>query len=369
MGELADFIATRKSRIIGRWKERVVERLAVDLEHSELIDHLPDFLDDVVLALRDPEGSWPSTESARRHGQMRMRAGIDIGAMTEEMSLITEVASELAGEEGVSMERDDFRRLVRVVSRGTAASVTAYATMRDAEMAKQATEHFSFLAHELRTPLQTAQMATQLLEGASEKQRDRYVRKLERAIAQMMGLVNGVLDRMRSAGTIRPDPQRVSSRSLVNRACTDLSDHAEARGLSIERHVQDFDLDVDPGVFLSALTNLVKNATQFTPEGGSIKVRARQESGRALFEVEDECGGMPPELPPRLFQPFVQADADKGGFGLGLTIVKQAAEAHGGAVRVANRPGEGCTFVLDVPVRNGVQSEESEQGEPATPNS
>ena len=64
MAELADFIATQKSRIIGRWKERVVERLAIDLEHSELIDHLPDFVDDVVLALRDPEGSWPSTESA-----------------------------------------------------------------------------------------------------------------------------------------------------------------------------------------------------------------------------------------------------------------------------------------------------------------
>jgi signal transduction histidine kinase len=70
-----------------------------------------------------------------------------------------------------------------------------------------------------------------------------------------------------------------------------------------------------------------------------------------LFTVEDECGGIPEDLPKRLFQPFVQAGSDKSGFGLGLLIVKQATEAHRGSVRVTNRlDRSGCIFVLDLPL-------------------
>jgi len=102
---------------------------------------------------------------------------------------------------------------------------------------------------------------------------------------------------------------------------------------------------------LSAITNLVRNAIKFSVEGGRVDFRARALEDRVLFEVEDSCRGMPEELPPKLFQPFVQQNADRSGFGLGLLIVKRAIEAHHGSVRVVNRPNEGCTFVLDVPLR------------------
>jgi signal transduction histidine kinase len=68
-----------------------------------------------------------------------------------------------------------------------------------------------------------------------------------------------------------------------------------------------------------------------------------------LFEVFDGCGGLPEDLPQKLFQPFVQVGEDRSGFGLGLVIVKQAVEAHGGAVRVVNDPPQGCCFVVELP--------------------
>lgn len=99
------------------------------------------------------------------------------------------------------------------------------------------------------------------------------------------------------------------------------------------------------------MENLLKNAVKFTREGGSIVVAARQVGDRAVFEVGDQCGGIPDNVLPLLFEPFVQAEPQKGGSGLGLVIIKQAAEAHGGTVRVDNRPGTGCCFVLDLPCR------------------
>lgn len=75
-----------------------------------------------------------------------------------------------------------------------------------------------------------------------------------------------------------------------------------------------------------------------------------------MLEVEDRCGGLPEDLPERLFQPFVQAGDDKSGFGLGLMIVKQAAEAHNGSVRVVNTPGVACCFIIDLPRDAGGKS-------------
>jgi signal transduction histidine kinase len=95
----------------------------------------------------------------------------------------------------------------------------------------------------------------------------------------------------------------------------------------------------------------MRNAIKFSLEGGRVTLRARALEDRVLFEVEDSCAGMPDDLLPKLFQPFVQENADRSGFGLGLSIVKRAVEAHHGSVRVVNRTNEGCTFVLDLPLR------------------
>ncbi len=68
-----------------------------------------------------------------------------------------------------------------------------------------------------------------------------------------------------------------------------------------------------------------------------------------VVEVEDACGGLPEGAEKKIFDPLVQAGVDRSGFGLGLAIAKQAAEAHNGQVRVHNLPGKGCVFLLDLP--------------------
>src|SRR2546428_119009 len=83
--------------------------------------------------------------------------------------------------------------------------------------------------------------------------------------------------------------------------------------------------------------------------GGTVTVRLRPIEGRARFEVEDECGGLPPGAAERLFDPFVQLGPDRSGFGLGLAIARQAVEAHGGNLAVHDLQGKGCVFLLEIP--------------------
>lgn len=186
---------------------------------------------------------------------------------------------------------------------------------------------------------------------APESERAKHLERLDRSLSQLTALVDDSLIEARLYGEPRLHIERVDARELVRTVRDDLAGQVEERGLSITTEVEAFSLDVDRALILSALTNLLKNAVKFTREGGRIALEARQVDGRAVFEVGDQCGGIPDDVLPRLFEPFVQAEPRKGGSGLGLVIVKQAAEAHGGTVRVDNRPGTGCSFVLDLPCR------------------
>lgn len=347
--QLAQFIENNAERIIEAWERLVVQRLALDLDRSQLLDDLPSFVDDLVLALRDPAGHWPRLESARSHGEHRMRFGIDIGALIEEIAVVGEAVIAVAREDDRSPTGDEILCLNRVIGRGAASSATAYSAMRDRELTHQAGEHFSFIAHELRTPLQTARLAAAML-SASPSPRPDLLARLDRSLTHLSDLVDNALVQVRLAAAPTMRRERLRVTDLVEAAWDGIADHAELRGITVKRHVTEFELDADRRLLVSALANLLKNAVKFSREGGRVVLRVIRGEGRALFEVEDECGGMPEDVPPRLFHPYVQAHADRSGFGLGLMIVKQAAEAHGGSVRVNNRPGEGCTFVLDVPL-------------------
>jgi signal transduction histidine kinase len=99
---------------------------------------------------------------------------------------------------------------------------------------------------------------------------------------------------------------------------------------------------------------LLNNAMNHTPRGGSVRLRTYVSEGRACVEVADTGVGITPEHLPRIFDLFYRADESRsvnsGGVGLGLSIVKMVADAHGGQVTVESRPGEGSVFTLALPI-------------------
>lgn len=103
-----------------------------------------------------------------------------------------------------------------------------------------------------------------------------------------------------------------------------------------------------------AVGNLVKNALDFTPEGGRVEVRARRDGARAIVEVADTGVGIPPEDLAKVFERFYKADGSRArrassGSGLGLAIVREIARGHGGEASIASEAGKGTTATLNLP--------------------
>lgn len=351
---LADFIAAHKDAVIERWQERAPERLQLKLDRSALINHLPHFIDDLVEALRSKAGNWPHIESAKGHGRQRLEVGVDAGSLTREMHLVGETIAELAKDNGEDLTVDDLLRMMSIIGRGAAASVSAYAALRDKQLADQAAQHFSFIAHEIRNPLHSARLAAQVLVQVPDEERGPHLERLDRALAQLEQLVDDSLIEARLYGEPRLNVESLRSIEVVESAYADLGGQIAEKNLLLSNKVEDFTLETDRTLLVSALTNLMRNAVKFTRNGGRIVVTAQHTDGRAVFGVRDECGGIPEDFMPKLFKPFVQAQSGKGGSGLGLLIVKQAVEAHGGTVDVDNEPGKGCCFTLELPRKQPV---------------
>jgi signal transduction histidine kinase len=128
--------------------------------------------------------------------------------------------------------------------------------------------------------------------------------------------------------------------------------HSEYRHIqfSVEPVDPALSIDADPQLLMSAVMNLLHNAFKNTPSGGHVVLRARAEQGRLLIETQDECGGIPPSKGD-LFRVFGdRRGSDRSGLGLGLSIARKAVRAHGGDIRIRNMPGDGCVFIIDVPL-------------------
>lgn len=109
-------------------------------------------------------------------------------------------------------------------------------------------------------------------------------------------------------------------------------------------------VSVDPQLLISAIANLVLNAIKYSPASSTVEIRCSRMKQEAALEVRDQCGGLPEQKIHELFEPFVRGRSDVSGLGLGLTITRRAIEAHGGRVEVRNLAGDGCVFVLHVPL-------------------
>ncbi|MDQ3792448.1 MAG: sensor histidine kinase, partial [Actinomycetota bacterium] len=109
----------------------------------------------------------------------------------------------------------------------------------------------------------------------------------------------------------------------------------------------------DRGRVLQVASILLDNAVRYTPEGGSVAVRVREQDGRAALEVSDTGVGIAEDQLPLVFERFHRTDPSRadGGAGLGLAIARQIAESHGGEIEARSKPGEGSTFTLLLPKR------------------
>jgi PAS domain S-box-containing protein len=221
-------------------------------------------------------------------------------------------------------------------------------------------EFLAMLAHELRNPLAPISAAAMLLDmGSLNETRVRQSSAIiGRQVRHMTRLVDDLLDVSRvTRGLIELDRTLLDVRAIVDEAVEQVRPQLAARRQRLSLHLPGMPLVVegDRARLVQVLSNLLGNAVKYTPEDGAIGVDAREEGGQLVLAVRDDGIGMERELTERAFDLFAQAkrssDRSQGGLGLGLALVRNLVELHGGTVTCASPgPGQGSIFSVTLPL-------------------
>jgi signal transduction histidine kinase/ActR/RegA family two-component response regulator len=250
------------------------------------------------------------------------------------------------------------------------------AARREAEEANHLKDEFlATVSHELRTPL-TAILgwSNMLLAGkASDETRERALEIIHRNAQAQNQLISDLLDVSRIiSGKLRLDLRTVELSPIIDAAVEATRPAAEAKGVqldtSLDPHAGPVNGDADR--LQQVVWNLLTNAIKFTPEGGRIEVKSEIAGPRVEVTVRDTGIGIAPEFLPHIFDRFRQADPGTnrihGGMGLGLSIVRQLVELHGGAIRAESQgEGKGATFTVSLPFVKAEQERKLSERRPA----
>ncbi|HET8679863.1 MAG TPA: ATP-binding protein [bacterium] len=213
------------------------------------------------------------------------------------------------------------------------------------------------VAHELRTPLASiAGYMEGLLDGVIRPEPEIFHR-LHREAARLQRLVNDLQELSRAeAGQISMTPRRITVRELVEVAAGRLRSQFDDKGIALKVNIPRELPPVlaDPDRMAQVVTNLLGNALQYTPPGGLVEVRARQEDGAVAVAVTDTGIGIAAEDLPHVFDRFYRVDRSRarasGGTGIGLTVARHLVEAHRGSITADSAGvGRGSTFTITLP--------------------
>lgn len=270
---------------------------------------------------------------------------------TEEDLTILETLGALAAQ---AMKNVNLERKVKV------------ARVELAELERLKTDFIAITSHELRTPLGLILgHATFLRELAG----DEYASQLDTIIKNASRLKE-IIENISSVDNIQTGATRIRSHrvSLVKIAedvILTFQDEAKARNITLTKEVDGPEqyINVDGVKINIALSNLVKNAIQFTDSGGTVTIRIGEDTGYSKVEVVDSGIGIPVKDIPKLFDRFYQVETHltrkHGGMGLGLSVAKSMIDLHGGRIWVESEVGKGSTFTFLLPLNGAEESEES----------
>jgi signal transduction histidine kinase/CheY-like chemotaxis protein len=224
-------------------------------------------------------------------------------------------------------------------------------------------DFLAMLAHELRNPLAPIRTGAEVLRRlpGADAQVQRQSEVIARQARHMTEIVDDLLDVSRvTRGLIALDRHDLDLAEVVQAAVEQVRPLVAVRRHRLEVALPDtpLPLHADRARLVQVVSNLLHNACKYTPEGGHLSVRASTDDGWLSLVVQDNGQGISAELMPELFELFTQgsrtAERAQGGLGLGLALVRQLVELHGGSVQAhSDGPGRGARFTVRLPRRPG----------------
>ena len=349
---LYEFVVANREAIIARTEAEEI-RTGPSPSTGKLVDAATVFLTQLSETLRleataTPFSSTAIASTAARHGRDSLALGFNVSQVVSSYGAIRQAITEVALERQTPIDIQEFRILNRCLDTAIAAAVTEHARLTKEKTGADEAERLGQVAHELRNLLNTALLAFQTVKGAVNGSTEMV---LGRSLMGLRDLIDSTLSEVRlDAGKDRREQLIVAE--FLDEIAVVASLHAEyhAVHLSVESASRELRVHADAQTLASAVLNLLTNAFKYTRAGGHIVLRAHQQRGHAIIEVEDECGGIP-HRHGDAFQAFGERRGqDRTGLGLGLSIARKVVKAHDGDIHIRNMPGKGCVFIVEIPL-------------------
>ena len=288
---------------------------------------------------------------ARRDFSLRARKTTD-----DEIGVLVEAFNEMLGE--VGRRAQALEEFNRALEHETHVRRAAEEALRETDRRKD--EFLATLAHELRNPLAPLRNALELLRRAGGDQAVAATARdmMGRQLRQMIRLVDDLLDVSRiTTGKLAVHKESVELQPIIRSAVETSRPLIDARHqvLTVRLPEELVHLEADSTRLAQVFSNLLNNASKFTPASGQIEIAAECHDGELRVAVTDTGIGLAPEMLPAIFEMFTQADSSlertQAGLGVGLTLARRLIELHGGTLEASSRGlGLGSRFTVRLPL-------------------
>lgn len=356
--ELVDFLRRDKQALLAAW-EKEVRKLPRETKLSTpvLLDHVPSFIEELIRDLEDIAASSRTSSISRIHGEQRQTVGLDLADILEEYKLLRACIVMRAEAAGLLIGGEAGQLLHRIIDNAMKSAVLAHTARREQEQRTRREEYLEFIVHDLRSPLTSIHHTMILLEHRLTKIRAEEIdlsvpATVKRNIAKMQSMIAKLLQEehnVRLESSVEVRRSEFHMRSIVEVARTTLAPLADAARTHVINEVpEEIVANADPELIERVFQNLISNAIDHTPNG-TVTIGARVANNCLTCWVSDTGLGIPDELKAKVFEKFATTRRRGGGMGLGLTVVKQVIEAHGGKVELASEIGKGTIVSFHIP--------------------
>lgn len=364
VAELAEFFERCRDEIIREWVLQAGALLQeLHLDKPTITNHVPDVVDEIARDLASSRDGVISPAYTRgitpAHGMQRFHDGLDVGEVVAEYNLLRVACNTVAEKHDLFVAGEVAQIVNHRIDEAVRMSVVAFAARQSVMRKEQEIEHLSFIAHDLRTPLNAVSLVVdELSRGLDKKALDEagdLFDILRRNMLRVEDLIKKVLETSEQSwgrgGSFRPERRHFELWPLVQRLILDLQSISTAHSIQVVNEVPlSLTIFADASLIAQVFQNLLGNAFEYT-SNGKVVVSALENDGGITCVVKDSGAGIPPEMLAKVFEKLA-TDPDKSGTGLGLAIVKQIVEAHGGTVGAESVQGAGATFTFKIPAEN-----------------
>ncbi len=361
VAHLADVFAAHQSDIIDEWRLKaglLLKELALD--RPTITDHVPDVIAEIIRDLALGRTGSLSAEHTRgsppAHGVQRFYDGLDVGQVVAEYNLLRIAFITIAERHGLYIVGEAAHIINHRIDGAVRMAVMAFAAQQALIRRQREEEHLAFIAHDLRTPLNAVTLITEELkaglDAAALAETGELLAMMERNLHRLGALVKRVIDAnvpTSNEGTcFNPERRVFELWPLVQLLILDLRPVASKHAVQIVNHIsRSLTVFADAGLLSQVFQNLLGNAFEYA-SNGRVEINAHEVEGVVTCTVCDNGAGIPSQLLGSVFDKLA-TDPQKAGRGLGLTIVKQIIEAHGGTVTAESVEGEGASFRFTLP--------------------